>query len=265
MDKPASSYSLVDLLVVACANAWRDDGEILASGIGVVPRLGASLAMKTFNPDLMMTDGEAYLVSEPVPLGPRGAYRPRVEGWMSYSRVFDTLWGGFRHAMISPTQIDRYGQTNISCIGDDYTRPKVQLLGARGLPGNTANHANSMFVPEHTTRAFVSTEVDMVAGVGYNPKRRLKNVKFDYVDLRLIVSNLCVLDFSGPNHQISLRSIHAHSDLATIESATGFDLHIPKQVPHTSAPTQQQMDIISALDPHKLRYRAIKDNPVFNS
>jgi glutaconate CoA-transferase subunit B len=51
---------------------------------------------------------------------------------MSYSRVFENLWGGKRHAMVTPTQIDSFGQTNISAIGD-YGSPKVQLLGVRGF------------------------------------------------------------------------------------------------------------------------------------
>ncbi len=57
---------------VAAAEAFRGDGEVLATGIGVIPRLAASLAMKTSNPDLMMTDSEAWLLSEPNPLGARG-------------------------------------------------------------------------------------------------------------------------------------------------------------------------------------------------
>ena len=60
----------VELLITACSWAWENDDEVLASGIGIVPRLAASLAMHR-NPDLMMTDSEAFMVSEPVPVGPR--------------------------------------------------------------------------------------------------------------------------------------------------------------------------------------------------
>lgn len=264
MAKPTCEHTLVDILVVASANAWRHDGEILASGIGIVPRLAASLAMATFNPALMMTDGEAYLVSEPVPLGPRKSYCPKVEGWMSYGRVFDCLWGGFRHAMISPSQIDCYGQTNISYIGTEHKRPKIQLLGARGLPGNSINHANSMFVARHNKNVFVSSEVDMVAGVGYNFKRFPKGARTDHIDLRLIVTNLCVLDFTGSNHQISLRSLHPDVTFEEVQDNTGFDIHLPDQVPQSSAPTQEEMDVIRQLDPHELRYTVLKTNPSFS-
>ena len=46
-------------------------------------------------------------------------------------------------------QIDRYGNKNISCIGD-WARPRAQLLGVRGAPGNTVNHPVSYWVPRHS-------------------------------------------------------------------------------------------------------------------
>ena len=69
MTNSAHQESLADLLICACSRVWAGDGEVLASGIGLIPRLAASLAMLR-NPELMMTDSEAYMVSEPVPVGP---------------------------------------------------------------------------------------------------------------------------------------------------------------------------------------------------
>ena len=63
MSEVASEYSLAELCIVAAAEAFRGDGEVLATGIGVIPRIAASLAMKTFEPDLMMTDSEAWMLS----------------------------------------------------------------------------------------------------------------------------------------------------------------------------------------------------------
>ena len=245
-----------DLCIAAAAEAWRGDGEVLASGIGVIPRLAASLAKLTHSPELLMTDGEAFLVSEPVPLGPRNGYRPKIEGWMPYGKVFDLLWGGRRHAMIGPTQVDRFGQTNISCIGDDYRRPKVQLLGARGLPGNSVNHANSMFVPDHNRRVFVAGEVDMAAGAGYHPARFPDGVAKG-VDLRVIVTNLCVLDFAGPERAIRLRSLHPGVDIARVIDNTGFEIAMDERSERSATPNDAQRDIIARLDPGGLRTAAV--------
>ena len=143
----AQEYTLAELMICAASEAWRNDGEVLATGIGTLPRLAASLSMLSTNPDLMMTDSEAFLLSAPNPIGARAAdFKPAYETWMGFSRIFDNVWGGKRHAMVGPTQLDRFGQANISCIGD-YAKPKSMMLGVRGYPGNSISHANSFFVP----------------------------------------------------------------------------------------------------------------------
>ncbi|HLS79937.1 MAG TPA: hypothetical protein VK025_00845 [Steroidobacter sp.] len=245
--------TLVDTLICAASEAWRDDGEVLATGIGIVPRLAASLAKLTCNPDLMMTDSEAWLVAEPVPIGPRGDYRLRREGHMGFARIFDNVWSGKRHAMVGPTQVDRYGQGNISMIGADHRRPKVQMLGVRGFPGNSINHANSFFVPNHSPKSFVAGEVDMVASVGYNPARLARGWRLEDVDVRLIITNLCVMDFGGPDRQMRLRSLHPGVTAEQVQQATGFPVHIPADAPTTPAPTPAQLELLARLDPHGLR------------
>jgi glutaconate CoA-transferase subunit B len=256
----ATDYSLAELLVVAACEAWRDNGEVLASGIGIVPRLGASLAKLTHSPELLMTDAEAYLVEEPVPLGPRGDYRPRHSGYMGFGRVFDCVWAGRRHVMIGPIQIDRWGQTNLSGIGD-LRKPKVQMLGMRGLPGNSTCHANSMFVASHNKRVFVEGEVDIVGGVGYNAKRWPDGASRDHVDLRLIVTDLCVLDFGGADHAIRVRSLHPGVTFEQVQGATGFPLDQVPNLRTTPGPTVEQLEIIRRLDPHGLRATVLKGNP----
>ena len=47
-----------------------------------------------------MTDSEAYMVGEPVPVGPRNGYQPKLDGWMGFARIFDNVWSGKRHALV---------------------------------------------------------------------------------------------------------------------------------------------------------------------
>lgn len=249
-----SEIALVDRIICAAAQAWKDDGEVLATGIGIVPRLAASLCMRSINRDLMMTDSEAWIVQEPVPIGPRGGYQIQRESHMGFARIFDNVWGGKRHAMVGPTQVDRFGQGNISMVGSDYARPKSMMLGVRGFPGNSINHANSFFVPQHSTKVFVSGEVDMVASVGYNPTRLEKGWSLEEVaDIRFIFTNLCVMDFGGPDHQVRLVSLHPGVTVEQVQAATGFPIHVPAQVPTTADPTPEQLALLAQLDPHNLR------------
>ncbi len=256
------TYSLAELCICAASRAFEGDGEVLATGIGVIPRLAASLAMKTCNTDLMMTDSEAFMLAEPNPLGQRrSGFRQANESWMGFSRIFDNVWSGKRHAMLGPTQVDRYGQSNTSALGGNYEQPKVMMLGARGFPGNSISHPNSFFVPGHSTRVFVDGECDFVSSIGYNPARLPRGHSLDDIDIRLIITDLCVMDFGGPGHQARLVSLHPGIGAEQVQENTGFPLHIDGDVPVTAAPTAEQLEIIAALDPHNQRAAQIKDNP----
>jgi acyl CoA:acetate/3-ketoacid CoA transferase beta subunit len=226
-----------EVCVVACAEAWRGDGAILASPMGLIPSLGARLARLTFAPDLLLTDGEAYLVDA------EGA----VEGWLPYRQVFTMLAAGRRHVMMGAAQIDRHGNQNISAIGA-WKRPKAQLLGVRGAPGNTVNHPVSYWIGRHGPRVFVE-RVDMVCGVGYDRGAR---------ELRLVVTNLAVLDFGTPDRTMRLRSVHPGVAVDEVIAATGFALAVPDQVPLTRWPTPDELGLIrTRLDPDGAREREL--------
>jgi len=255
-----SDPTLAELCIVACSEAFRGNGEIVATGVGPVPRLAASLAKLTHSPELMMTDGEAYLVEQPVPIGPRG-YEDRAKaGWLPFSRFFDSaVWTGRRHAMVTPTQIDRYGQINLSQLGGTHRQPKTQMLGVRGFPGNTIYHPNSFFFPAHTTRVFVPGEVDVVSGVGYNPAKRVAGGNYSGVDLRRIVTNLCVMDFGGADNAVRVVSLHPGVTFEEVQEATGFALE-KGDCTQTPLPSSGQLEIIAGLDPHNIRASVLKDN-----
>lgn len=254
-----SDHTLAELCIAAASEAWRGDGEILASGLGLVPRLAAGLARLTFSPDLQMTDAECMLVAEPVPVGKRPAgYRMPVEGWLPFRKVFELLWSGRRHAMTMPTQIDRYGQINISYIGGEFAKPKIQLLGVRGIPGNTINHPCSFFVQDHSKRSFVE-RVDMVSGCGYDAARWPAGANRAFHDLRLVVTNLAVLDFGGPDHAMRLRSVHPGVTVEQVEAATSFPLAKAADVVETPVPTAEQLQILrTVLDPQNTRASVFK-------
>jgi acyl CoA:acetate/3-ketoacid CoA transferase beta subunit len=226
-----------EVCVVACAEAWRGDGAILASPTGLIPGLGARLAQLTFAPGLLLSDGEAYLQDAD------GV----TEGWLPYRSVFTVVAAGRRHAMMGAAQLDRYGNQNISCIGD-WARPAAQLLGVRGAPGNTVNHPVSYWVPRHSRRVFVEA-VDMVCGVGYDRAAGSGPAGARFHELRVVVSNLAVLDFLAPDRAMRLRSVHPGVTVSEVVAGTGFPLVIPDDVPLTRVPTPPELALIRRLDP----------------
>jgi acyl CoA:acetate/3-ketoacid CoA transferase beta subunit len=243
-----------EVCVIACAEAWRGDGEIAASPMGTIPTIGARLARATFEPDLMLSDGEAAFVAGTWALGDDAP--GAIEAGFSYRSVFDVLWGGRRHVMMGPSQLDRYGNANISAIGD-FDRPTRQLLGVRGAPGNTINHPTSYWVPRHLRRVFVPA-VDMVSGVGYDRALKLGPTASRFLELRRIVTNLAVLDFGTPEHTMRLVSVHPGVEVAEVVARTGFELAIEGSIPETRLPTQDELALIrEVIDPRTLRDREV--------
>ncbi|MGH3736887.1 MAG: CoA-transferase subunit beta [Micromonosporaceae bacterium] len=229
-----------DICVAACADLFAGDGELLASPMGLVPSLGARLARLTSAPELLLSDGEAYLLDRDGGL----------EGWLPYRRVFDVVAHGRRHVVMGANQLDRYGNQNISCIGP-HQRPTRQLLGVRGAPGNTVNHRTSYWVPRHSPRVFVPA-VDAVCGVGHD-----RGFHHTY----RVVTNLAVLDFEGPGRAMRLRSVHPGVTVAEVRQHTGFDLAADDladdDVAVTRVPTDAERALLAQLDPDGRRHREL--------
>jgi len=249
-----SELTRADFCVIACAEAFRGDGEVMASAFGTAPTLGARLAKLTFAPDLVLTDGDAALIAG----APRLGAKPDelvVEAHMPYRKVFDVVWSGRRDLIMMASQIDRFGNQNISCIGD-WARPKAQLVGVRGAPGNTVNHPTSYWVPNHSTRTFVE-HVDVVSGVGYDRAKEAGPAAERFHEIRCVISNLGVFDFDTPDHAMRVRSLHPGVSLADVVASTGFELVTLARIPETRSPTDDELRIINELDPRGSRQKEV--------
>ena len=250
----ADLITRAEYCIVAVAECFRGDGEILANPIGTVPMIGGRLARASFEPDLVMTDGEALFIAGPHPVGATDQAKT-IEAWNPYRTMFDVVWSGRRHVMMGASQIDRYGNQNFAFVGE-WEQPKAQLLGFRGAPGNTINNTTSYWIPNHSARVFVP-KVDVVTGVGYDRAAKLGEAG-RFHRLRHVVTNLGVLDFDTDDHRMQLRSLHPGVTVDEIVEATGFELEIPAEVPDTRAPTPDELALIrEVIDPHELRFTEV--------
>lgn len=246
-----------DVCAVAVADCFRGDGEILANPIGTIPMIGGRLARATWEPDLMMTDGEAGLISNDAAVPAKG---DRVyETWNPYRRMFDVVWSGRRHVMMGATQVDRFGNQNIAGLGGTAARPRTQLLGFRGAPGNTINDTTSYWVPSHGPKVFVEA-VDVVTGIGYDRASALGPTASRFHEIRRVVSNLGVFDFETPNGSMRLRSLHPGVTEDEVVAATGFSLVVPADVETTRLPTPDELRLLhEVIDPEGTRFREVPD------
>jgi len=144
-----------------------------------------------------------------------------------------------------PVQIDRTGNMNLSSIGP-HEHPKVQMIGSRGAPGNTINHATSYWVPKHSPRVFVE-RVDFISGVG-TPLGQV----------RYVISNLGVFDFGGADGTMRMKVIHPGVSLDEVRASTGFEVEIADDLHPTRDPTPEELQLIrEVLDPDDRRKKEL--------
>ncbi len=243
-----------DVCVVAIAECFRGDGELLANPIGTIPMIGGRLARATFEPDLAMTDGEARLIANDEAFAwPGGKV---VEHFNPYRQMFTWVWNGRRHVIMGGSQIDRFGNQNFAAIGS-YAQPKVQLLGYRGAPGNTINDTTSYWVPNHSPRVFVEA-VDTVCGIGYDRAAQLPGDAARFHEIRRVVTNLCVIDFETDDHRMRLRSVHPGVTVDDVVAATGFELAVPDDVAESRLPTDEELRLLyEVVDPDGTREKEV--------
>ncbi len=245
-----------DICVVAIAECFRGDSDILCNPIGISPIIGGRLAKASFASDVVMTDAVSVLAANLLPIGDPKA--PRViESYAPYRTIFDIVWSGKRHVMMGATQIDQFGNQNIAAIGD-FRKPKAQLLGLRGAPGNLINHRTSYWVPNHSKRSFVG-KVDVVSGPGFDRMEELGAPHNRFHEVYRVVSNLGVFDFESTEKRMSLLSIHPGVEVDEIIENTDFEIIIPEGIAHSRLPSETELELIERIDPSGLRYNEVAE------
>ena len=88
-----------------------------------------------------------------------------------------------------------------------------------------------------------------------------ETVRRDLMDIGLIVTDLCVMDFGGPDRAVQVRSVHPGVSFERVQENTGFPLLKACDFKQTVAPSAEQLALIRRLDPHDYRAAALKGNP----
>ena len=246
------SVTRSEVCAVACAELFRDAGEIMVSPMTTIVQIGARLARLTFSPDIVLTDGEARIIADTPAIGAPAA----IEGWMPFNRVFETLSWGRRHVVMGANQIDRYGNQNLSAFGP-IQHPTRQMFGVRGAPGNSINHATSYFVGNHSKRVFTES-VDIVSGIGWD-KIDPANPAYRFANIYRVVSNLGVFDFNGPDHQFRAVSLHPGVEADQVAENTSFEVHGLAEAETTRLPNADEQRLLrEVIDPKSLRDKEVK-------
>ena len=237
---------------------------------GVPRRRGDPREPLRHDPDDRRAARPAHVRAGPAADRRGGARRRRAPGRSGSAPDGDTGGGlaalprGLRPALEreaarhdDPGQIDAFGNANISAIGD-HARPKAQLLGVRGAPGNTVNHPTSYWVPRHSPRVFIRHGRHGLRG--RLRQRGHGRAGRDPVPWRCGGSSPTWRPSTStrPRTRCGCCPSTPASRVAEVVAATGFDLVIGDDVPVTREPTAEELHLIrEVIDPQGARYAEV--------
>jgi glutaconate CoA-transferase subunit B len=230
------------------------DGQWVEVGANLpVPRAGALLGHLAHGPNMtvMIAMTKAYLRDTPVIeefefITDVGAMR-----WAEAYYQHDQLLNNQRHRangvfFCGGIQIDRYGNSNMLGIGDDYAQLAFRGPGPIGTTNATVQNGTWHLVTNsHDPRVLVD-EVDYITAVGYGrgtPGLR-EELGLPNAGPTSIITPLCVFDFDEQSHSARLKSVHPGSSVDEVVDKTGFDIIIPSDVPVTEGPTDEELHLL---------------------
>jgi acyl CoA:acetate/3-ketoacid CoA transferase beta subunit len=244
-------YTIEEQIVCEIARSFGPDDDFIVSATNNCGFVGIALAKELYAPKLsfyMAAKGKgAFLRNVRYPFMIGAPPERFIETLVNMEDIFDALGRGKWCMIMQSVQIDKYGYTNLSLVGD-INRPSNVFVGSRAVPDNTINYPRTLyFVPKHAKRVFVE-KVDFISGVGYGKERREGVVKWGAP--AMIITNLCVMDFDEESGRVRLKSIHTGITLDQIKDNTGFDLILPDPVPGTEPPSAEELHWIrEIIDP----------------
>jgi hypothetical protein len=103
--------------------------------------------------------------------------------------------------------------------------------------------------------------VGLVSGVGHDRARDGGTAVSRFHDVRVVVTNLAVLDFETADASMRLRSFHPGAGVSDVEAATGFPLDTSR-VAANRLPTYAELTLIrDVIDPGVRRDRDSSTGP----
>lgn len=228
------TFTSDEMMAVAAARLLRD-GAVCFVGIGL-PSQAANLARRTNAPGLVLVYESGTIGAKPtrLPLSiGDGELADTADAVVSVPEIF-AYWlqaGRIDVGFLGAAQIDRHANLNSTVIGP-YDRPTVRLPGAGGAPEIATSAREVLVMLRQSTRTFVS-ELDFRTTSGRS--------------VSTVVTDLGVLEPSGPERELTLVSVHPGVDVERVRASTGWDLRVADDLAVTPEPTEDELSALRAL------------------
>jgi glutaconate CoA-transferase subunit B len=160
---------------------------------------------------------------------------------------------------LGAAQIDKFGNTNLSVIGD-YFKPKVRLPGGAASSFLCAIAQRTvLWVTNQSSRIFVE-KVDFITGQGYlSGGNAREQLGLPGKGPAKIITNLATFDFDEVTKRMRISTIHPGISINQVKENTGFELIVPEDLKETEEPPKEILDYIAKIDPDEVRKLGVKD------
>lgn len=259
-------YSTNELMVV-CAARELQDGDLIFIGVGTdgraytlacgIPIASARLAQETHAPNLAIYWNN--LLSPDLKQIPPRLTQHYLTTWPTAAQLHncsdknDMLSRGmFDVSFDSAPQIDRFGNLNITAIGD-YKKPKRRLIGCLAQTDHFAYVRRPLILTDLKKRTFVD-KVDFVTSVGHldGGTSRLDAGLRPGGPSR-VITDKAIFGFDEVTKEMTLLSVHASSSVNEVLAEMSFTPILPENVPTTVPPTAEELRLIrEVIDPRQI-------------
>jgi len=254
---------IADIMAYTLAREIKNN-EIFLQGLSSpLPMLAAHIAKKFLAPDATYINVSDSIDPETEKLPASTADVLLTEKPVAFCNLYDAFdlaqRGKLGMIFLGAAQIDKFGNTNLSVIGD-YNKPKVRLPGGAASSFLCAIAQRTvLWVTNQTNRLFVE-KVDFITGQGYLEGRDSRErLGLPGAGPAKIITNLATYDFDPTTKHMRICSIHPGITLEQVKENTGFELIIPENLKTTDEPEDEILQFINKIDPNNVRKIGVKD------
>lgn len=240
-------------LIAISASRLIADRKVVFAGVGM-PLVAAVLAKTLHAPHLTivleggiigphMAPGELPISTNEM----RGARSP-----MMLTDITDIFLyaqrGFFDYGFLGTAQIDQFGNINTSRIGDPES-PSVRLPGTGGANDIISACREVFVVTTHERRRFVE-QVDYVTSPGHlKGGTTRQDAGLVFGGPSRVITDLALMSFDKTSKRLELTALQPGVHPEDVQDQTGFELLMPKTLTHLPVPTEQELELVRALDP----------------
>ncbi len=247
-------FSASELMATAGARELQD-GQIVAVGLGL-PVVASFLAKQTHAPNMTMLFELGVINPEPIHTGV-GLADPRVWYRATTLSSFVDILGAFLHkglvdvGFLGGLEVDRFGNLNTTLVGDPQGKFR-HFTGSGGANDIASNARRTIIIMRHEARK-LNRAVAFITSPGYitgGDSRQQAGLKGGP---SRVITDKAIFGFEPESKEMMLISIHPGNTLEDVVGNMGFTPIIPKDVPFTEPPTQEQLYLIrNCIDPQRI-------------